>query len=117
MQKQSTGGSQPVQTCSYHASLSEDVAPPRVHWGALTGVSIAKTAASHHHVVESVIIFILRVSALPAQQGVAKGEEAAEVHADVCHQDQIWSFVWLDRANSEADATRWDKRIDQWTCV
>lgn len=73
----------------YHASLGEDVAPPAVHWGALAGVSIAETAASHHHVVESVVIFILRVPALPAQQGVAKSEEATEVHADVCHQDQI----------------------------
>lgn len=89
MQKQSTGVSQPVQTDSYHASLGEDVAPPRVHWGALAGMSIAKTAASHHHVVESVVIFILRISALPAQQGVTKSEETTEVQADVCHQDQI----------------------------
>lgn len=80
---------QPVQTGSYHASLREDVAPPHVHWGALAGVSIAKTAASHHHVVEGVVIFILRIPALTAQQGVAKSEEAAEVHPDVCHQDQI----------------------------
>lgn len=77
------------QLGSYHASLGEDVAPPSIHWGALAGVSIAETAASHHHVVETVVIFIFWVPALPAQQGVAKSEEAAEVHADVCHQDQI----------------------------
>lgn len=74
---------------SYHASLGEDVTPPSIHWGALAGMSIAETASSHHHVVESVVIFIFWVPALPAQQGVAKSEEAAEVHADVCHQDQI----------------------------
>lgn len=96
MQKQSPGGWQPVQTGSYHASLGEDVAPLGVHRGALAGVPVAKAAASHHHIVEGVVVFILRVPALPAQQGVAQSEEAAEVHADVCHQDQIWSFLRLD---------------------
>lgn len=82
-------GRNQVQTGSYHASLGKDVTPPRFHWGALAGVSIAITTASHYHVVESVVIFILWVSAFSAQQGVAKSEEATEVYTDVCHQDQI----------------------------
>lgn len=52
---------------------------------------VAEAAASHHHVVKSVVIFVLRVPASSPQQRVAQSEEAGEVHADICHRDQIYS--------------------------
>lgn len=75
----------------YHAGLGEDVASPRVHRRALAGVPVAEAAASHHHVVKSVVIFVFRVPASSPQQCVAQSEEAGEVHTDICHRDQIYS--------------------------
>lgn len=52
-------------------------------------MSVTETAASDHHVVKSVIIFVLSVPASPAQQSVTQSEEASEVNANVCQGDQI----------------------------
>lgn len=81
----------PVQSASvpYHARLGENVPPPSVHRCALAGMSVTETAASNHHVVKSIIIFVLRVPASPAQQSVAQSEEASEVDTNVCQGDQI----------------------------
>lgn len=50
---------------------------------------ITETAASDHHVVKSIVIFVLRVPASSAQQSVAQSEETSEVDTDICHSDQI----------------------------
>ena len=73
---------------TYHSSLAEGVPPPSAHGRALAGVSVAEAAASDHHVVQGVVIFVLRVPALP-QQCVAQSKEAREVDANVGHGDQI----------------------------
>lgn len=52
-------------------------------------MAVTEAAASDHHVVKSVEIFVLRVPAFPTQQGVAKREETGEVHPDVGHGDQL----------------------------
>ena len=84
-----TGPCQGQPGHSYHAGLGEGVPPSPVHRRALVGVSVAETAASDHHVVKSVVIFVLGVSAFPPQQSVAQREETSEVDANVCQREQI----------------------------
>lgn len=73
---------------TYHSRLAEGVPPPLVHRRALAGVPVTEAAASDHHVVEGVVVFVLGVPALP-QQSVAQSEETREVDANICHSDQI----------------------------
>lgn len=72
----------------YHAGLGEDVAPSSVRRHTLAGVAVAETAATDHHVVESIVVLVLRVPALP-QQCVAKREETGEVDPDIGHGDEL----------------------------
>lgn len=72
----------------YHSSLAEDIPASLVHRCALPCVSVAETAASDHHVIQSVIIFVLRISTF-SQQGVAQSEETCEVNTNIRHGDQI----------------------------
>lgn len=51
--------------CNHHSRLTEGVPPPLVHRRALAGVSVTEAAASDHHVVKGVVIFVLGVSAFP----------------------------------------------------
>lgn len=73
----------------YHASLGEDIPPSSVHRCALAGVSVTETAASDHHVVKRVVIFVLGVSAFSPQQSVAQREETSEVDTNICQGEQI----------------------------
>lgn len=73
---------------THHSGLTEGVAPALVHRRALAGVAVTEAAAPDHHVVQRVVIFVLRVPALP-QQSVAQSEETREVDADVGDRDQI----------------------------
>lgn len=83
-----TAKPQTIFLLNHHSGLTEGVPPPLVHGRALAGVPVAEAAAAHHHVIKGVVIFVLRVSALP-QQRVAQSEETREVDADVGHRDQI----------------------------
>lgn len=63
-----------------HSGMGEDVSSA-AHRSALRGVSVTEAAASHHHVVQGVVIFVLRVSAFAAEKGVPEGKEASEVYS------------------------------------
>lgn len=76
-----------------HASLAEDIPPSSVHRCTLAGVSVTEAATSDHHVVKSVVIFVLRVPAFSTQQSVAQREETSEVNTNICQGDQILD-VW-----------------------
>lgn len=52
-------------------------------------MSVTEAAASDHHVVKSVVIFVQRVPASSPQQSVAQSEEASEVDTNICQGDQI----------------------------
>lgn len=71
----------------YHGGVCEDVSSSSVHRRAPAGMSVTEAVASDHHVVKSVVIFVLRVSASSTQQSVAQREETSEVNPDICHRD------------------------------
>lgn len=74
---------------SHHSSLLEDVPATAVHWHALPGMSVAEAAASHHHLIQGVVVFVLGVSPVSAQQCVAKRQEVCKVHPEICHGDEL----------------------------
>lgn len=74
---------------AYHASLGEDVPPSSIHRCTPAGVSITEAASSDHHVIQSVVIFVLRVPASSTQQRVTECEQTSEVHPNVGQSDQI----------------------------
>lgn len=56
----------------------------------MSGVSVTEAAASDHHLVQSVVVFVLRVSfTFSTQQCVSEREEMSEVHPEVSHRDQL----------------------------
>lgn len=50
-------------------------------------MSITETAASDHHVVKSVVIFVLSVPASSTEQSVPQREETSEVNPNICQSD------------------------------
>ena len=73
----------------YHARLGEDVAASSIQRHTLAGVAVTEAAASDHHVVKSVVIFVLRAPASSTKQGVSQREQTGEVDPDVGHGDQL----------------------------
>lgn len=53
------------------------------------GVAITEAASLHHHVVQSVVVFVLGITTSTAQQCVTEGEQVSEVHTDVGQCDQV----------------------------
>ncbi len=50
---------------------------------------VTEATASDHHVIKSVVIFILRVPASSAQESVSQSEETSKVDTNICQGDQI----------------------------
>lgn len=74
---------------AYHATLGGDVPTPFIHRCTLLGIAITEAASLDHHVIESIVIFVLRVPASSTQQSVTEREETSEVHTEISQRDQI----------------------------
>lgn len=74
---------------TYQAALGEDVPPASIYRHTLAGMAVAEAAASDHHVVDGIEIFVQRVSSASTQQSVAQREQTGEVYPNICHLNQI----------------------------
>lgn len=75
---------------SHHAWLIEDISSGAVYWHTLAGMAIAEAAPSDHHLIEGVVVFILRVPPTPCQQVIPQSEQTCEVDPKVGHGDELY---------------------------
>lgn len=69
---------------THHSGRVEHISPHLLHWTALAGVAMAKTAAPDHHLMDSIVVFIKGIIWPPSKQSIPKGVEFGKVYPQVC---------------------------------
>lgn len=63
----------------YHPRLMEGITPQVLHGITVAGVTIAKAAAPHNHLIDSVVVLLEGVTVPSSKQSIPEGVEFGEV--------------------------------------
>lgn len=57
----------------------EHISPQILYWITLTGVAIAKAAAPHNHLIDSVVVLLKGITVPSPKQSIPKGVEFSKI--------------------------------------
>lgn len=64
---------------THHPRLMEDISPQILHGITLAGMAITKAAASHNHLIDSIIVLLEGIIVPSSKKSIPKGVEFSKI--------------------------------------